>query len=67
VYIPHVAQHPSSQFTQITYILDNARLRDTSREGAISPVYHTQKLSPEINVVLVVGLKVFTQYGVIRH
>jgi hypothetical protein len=46
---------------------DNARYRYTSREGAISPAYHAQKLSPEINVVLVVGLEVFTQYGVIRH
>jgi hypothetical protein len=45
----------------------SARLRDTSHEGAISPAYHAQKLSPEINVVLVVGLEVFTQYGVIRH
>jgi len=34
---------------------------------AISPAYHAQKLSPEINVVLVVDLEVFTQYGVIRH
>jgi hypothetical protein len=46
---------------------DNARYRYTSRERAISPAYHAQKLSPEINVVLVVGLKVFTQYGLIRH
>jgi hypothetical protein len=45
----------------------NTRYRYTSRERAISPAYHAQKLSPEINVVLVVGLEVFTQYGVIRH
>ena len=44
-----------------------ARYRYTSRERAISPAYHAQKLSPEINVVLVIGLKVFTQYGLIRH
>ena len=35
--------------------------------GAISLAYPAQQLSPEINVVLVVGLEVFTQYGVIRH
>jgi hypothetical protein len=48
-------------------VRENARYRYTSLERAISPAYHAQKLSPEINVVLVVDLKVFTQYGLIRH
>ena len=34
MHIPRFAEHPCPQFTQITYILDNPRLRDT---GAALP------------------------------